>query len=933
MFNYLLCCSYDLLILSETWLYSDILDGEFCPESFIAYRRDRDAEALGVARGGGVMICARATLRCAPLDLSIFSTAVPSIDVVGVQIFAGHGRRVYVFAVYVPPSVSADGLREFLDIFSELEYLSEGIVMVLGDFNVPAYGNVNASNRSTLSLENFRQFHNFRQFNTVLNSNGRLLDLLFAAVDCSVARDIDPMVPEDAHHPALSFLIGFNDLFQDHFDGNHAVVTYNFRRADYPLLYSALMETEWAALECAGDVDSRCSMLYQLVYAAFDLAVPKTGVARRSRRQWPSWFSSEVRDAVRMKEAMLLRFRRSRDIFYRDEFVRYRSLSKNLISRACGAYVDSVSASLRADPKSFWNHVRSKRGVTRIPGTMRHGDVEFVSGQSIVDAFANYFSGVYKQSTYTNLPDLGQDKGLSFVINDITLAEVEDALRGVKSACTAGVDQVPGFLLKDCAMVLARPLHGLYNLILKQAKFPTTWKISYICPILKKGDTTNIQNYRPISLLCNFSKVFEAILFRRIYDCVACRLSPAQHGFMRGRSTVTNLATFTQYVAEAVDGRMQVDTVYLDFQKAFDQLDHYILLEKMRWYGFCPPLIRLMKSYLLGREQRVRYRNFISPPFCPTSGVPQGSNLGPLLFLIFIDDVLECVECEGLLFADDLKVFSIVNSPDDCSRLQLSLDRIEDWCRRYRLSLNSEKSFCVTYSRRANALDGQYAIGGVRLRSVDTCVDLGVRFDSRLTFRQHIIELVSKCYKTYGFVYRNARDLSTECMVTLFFALVRSRLEYAAVIWSPTYRVHINSIESVQKLFLKYLCFRLDGVYPPRGSDYCVMLGRFALNSLEERRVVSTTKFAHKILHNGIDCMGLLQSLNFNVPRGNSRLCPTFYDTHSRTNLRLGSPIARICRHCNEIAPYCDLFFDTVRRIVECSLRYCEVSHRSRRPL
>lgn len=186
---------------------------------------------------------------------------------------------------------------------------------------------------------------------------------------------------------------------------------------------------------------------------------------------------------------------------------------------------------------------------------------------------------------------------------------------------------------------------------------PKQWKKAYVCPIFKSGDITNVTNYRPISLLSNFAKVFETLLYKQLFSSLKCYISPQQHGFVEKRSTITNLACFSQYVSDSIDSRGQVDTIYTDFCKAFDQIDHFVLLDKLCRFGFSESLCKLFRSYLTDREQVVRYQNFFSKTIIPTSGVPQGSNLGPLLFLLFINDIVENITCEKLLFADDLKLF------------------------------------------------------------------------------------------------------------------------------------------------------------------------------------------------------------------------------------------------------------------------------------
>ena len=185
------------------------------------------------------------------------------------------------------------------------------------------------------------------------------------------------------------------------------------------------------------------------------------------------------------------------------------------------------------------------------------------------------------------------------------LEDVEKTLRNLKNKQTAGLDNVPSFIIKDCANVLAEPLLYLFNLILKTSTFPTVWKVAKICPILKKGDASHIQNYRPISILSNFSKAFESILYKYIYGMVSFMIDTNQHGFMTKRSTVTNLSVFSQYVADEINTNGQVDVIYTDMQKAFDQLDLNILLKKLNVLGFSESLCTLLSSYLLHRKQLV----------------------------------------------------------------------------------------------------------------------------------------------------------------------------------------------------------------------------------------------------------------------------------------------------------------------------------------
>lgn len=267
--------------------------------------------------------------------------------------------------------------------------------------------------------------------------------------------------------------------------------------------------------------------------------------------------------------------------------------------------------------------------------------------------------------------------------------------------------------------------------------------MSKICPVHKKESKSEIVNYRPITIICNFAKLFELTLHNLIFPQIKNLFSIHEHGFIRGRSTSTNLMCITEYLSNVLDSGGQADVIYIDFSKAFDKMDHGILLSKLASFGFSPPLLIFFKSYLVNRNQYVQHLGYKSESFASLSGVPQGSVLGPMLFNIFVNDIMLDLQCPVLMYADDLKIFNNIADISDCLLLQNDLASIENWCVENKLPLNIDKCNVVTYSKRLTTTQHSYYLLDTNLNRQYTFKDLGVTFDHHLTFSNHIANIIT----------------------------------------------------------------------------------------------------------------------------------------------------------------------------------------------
>lgn len=865
-----------------------------------------------MTRGGGVLIAANSSLHISRVDCSVLRTNFPSIDVVGNKCLSCH-ITFYIFVLYIPPDITN---LEFGQFFDEFELLLCNIqpdnVIILGDFNTPLFSST-SNDAKSYRIQNLLEFLSISQLNTIPNEYGKTLDLILSNCNCHIFHDNSPLVTEDKHHPALFITFSINKPTSNKFSIELSHRNYNFKKANYPALYNEILTTDWTFLTHFSDVNMACDALYAKFYSILDNHVPYF-IPRNNK--YPPWYSVELKTIIREKEHYFRQYKKHRREIDLSNFKQKRAISKSLAHRDYKHYVVKCGNSIKNDPKRFWSFVNSKKGQTRIPSLMHHDNTELNNPQSIVDAFSDYFKSVFLQSNGD--VDINEDFGINInmphlTIDRLTEDEVALSMKKLKNKMTCGPDRCPSFLIRDCAVVLSRPLTIIFNLSLKQGMFPDIWKSASVCPILKHGDPSDVTNYRPITLLCNFAKVFEMSLYNRIYPVIRPIISIDQHGFMEKRSTNTNLIYFSQFLSNVIDQQGQVDVIYTDFSKAFDRLDHRILLIKMEQFGFSTSLIQLLSSYLTNRSQYVLYNGFHSNIYKVTSGVPQGSNLGPLLFLIFINDLNNQITCQKLLFADDLKIFSPIKTACDCDSLQADLDNLTHWCSLNLLDLNISKCKTITFSRKVTVINYDYHINSETLTRTDSIKDLGIHFDSELSFSSHIELTVKSSMKMLGFVLRLGQDFQDNVvLINLYFAYVRSKLEYCSLVWNPIYACYIDSLESVQRKFLKFLCFRIDGRYPERGYNNISLLNRFNINSLNFRRNFYSIKFLHMLLNNNVDSPNILGQLNFLVPRLNNRRTNTFYNPSAHTNILLKSPIHTMCFNYNSICNVCDIFNCTI---------------------
>ena len=444
----------------------------------------------------------------------------------------------------------------------------------------------------------------------------------------------------------------------------------------------------------------------------------------------------------------------------------------------------------------------------------------------------DYFASVFTIENTTSSPQSPINLTYNTVLENLTIhnSDILSAIDRMKKNKTPGPDKISPRILKEAKNELILPLSVLFNKSLNSGKVPCEWKLANVTPIFKKGNKSLPGNYRPISLTSVVCKLMETIIRDKIVNYLEENniIKDSQHGFRHRRSCLTNLLDFFHDVYKAYDESRAVDIIYLDFQKAFDTVPHKRLISKVENHGIKGNTQKWLQDWLTDRRQRVvingkesEWRNVIS-------GVPQGSVLGPLLFIIYINDIDEGLTCKISKFADDTKITSKVTSVLQWQQLQKDLNTLASWAEKWQMKFNTGK--CKVLHIGNNNVQANYSMNDIQLSSTDAEKDLGVIISKDLKPGKQCTEVLKTANKLVGFIGRTFEFKSEKVILSLYNSLVRPHLEYCVQFWSPYYRKDIEKLEKVQRRITKMIP-RL------RNKPYEDRLEELKLFSLTKRRL------------------------------------------------------------------------------------------------
>ena len=769
---------YDIVAVTETWLDTERRDfaGEYYLPGYAMFHKDRRGRA-----GGGVMLYVRS-------HLSAVGVFVDSPhEIVGADVRCNPPLRVLV--VYRPPQLARDSDES---LYNDLSNLVQDRVILVGDFNCALDWDRVVAGAEGMRLVDFANDNFLTQMVRVPTRGMNVLDLVFTSDDEIVQGVEVGLGLAGSDHGAVTFGVTVGSDPEQLACGRKL----NLRRANYARFLRSLQETEihpeavsveemWQDLKVKyQEIQSRCIPLKRI-----------GGSAKVN----PSWFNREIAAAISERKGL---YRAAKaDPSPRADLLlaRQRRLVKSLVRRAKAGEEQRVALACKDNPKEFYSYV-NRHKVRKPLGPLQDDTGELVTDKAgIARIFNRYFSSVFTDEDLDlPAPVISYDGDEPLETVTVTENEVLDILVHLDPNKSPGPDGFLPKVMRSVAVALAPLLCKVFSASLARGEVPLDWKSADVCPIHKKGPEDQASNFRPVSLTSVPGKVLETLIKARMVSHLDRNdlLLGSQHGFRAGRSCLTNLLEFYHAIFGAYDRSGSVDVVFLDFQKAFDKVPHRRLMAKVRALGIVGPVASWIQAWLTSRKQRVVVSGTPSGWSTVTSGVPQGSVLGPLLFLIYINDIDQGLVSKISKFADDTKLGVNAADPNAVAELRSDLVRIGEWSERWLMPFNTGK--CKVLHVGAHNAQAHYSLLGSPVAPTQQETDLGVIMTSEFKFGAQCVAAEKKAQKILGYIKRVFTHRNRFVVMTLYNALVLPHLEYAAQFWSPTYRCDVDRLERVQ---------------------------------------------------------------------------------------------------------------------------------------
>jgi len=827
---------------TETWLNPSVYSSEFFPSDYLVFRNDRSD-----GYGGTVFACHK-SFPCTRLPVTT------TCEVLVCKISLTNNRVLIIMTIYRPPNTDNNYMQSLCKTIEEIYCTyTNAVIWITGDVNLPNVDWVNNTvTRPTYSLEIYNLLLDtlcsgafVQQVNSPTRGNN-LLDI-FATNRPSLSQHVE-IIPGISDHEIIKVISKLSIPITKPKERKIFI----WGKANFIQLNEIMLHFSDSFLEHY-TIDTPIQELWNVFkskcHECLNL-VPSITLSKRTINPWSNRYITRLTN----KKKRL--YNKARASQLQSDWSAYREI-KQQVQRECrkahDKYVlDIINSDNTRSNKKFWSYIKSKKSEQYGIPTLEKDHQLITDNLSKANILNDQFSSVYTIDTACrdNIPTLKVPSFPTMQPLDVDVQGIYTLLSDLDSYKASGPDGIPPRLLKELSVNIAPILALIFKASLHQGKLPSDWKMATVVPVYKKGSRTDPTNYRPISLTCICCKVFEHIISSAISQHANINniIGKEQHGFRKNRSCETQLLETINDLAIALNNGKQIDLLLLDFSKAFDKVSHQRLLHKLLHYGINGPLFNWIKDYLSNRLQKVILDGAVSSCSDVKSGVPQGSVLGPLLFLLYINDLPCEISSTIRLYADDVIIYRQIDTKDDVLKLQEDLAKLSQWAQDWLMIFNLSKCEHLCVTNKHSPVISDYFLNASPITKVSSCKYLGITITSNLSWNKHISNIASRAHSVRGFLQRNLKQCSKAVKSKAYLAFVRPVVEYASIIWSPHTNSNISILEMVQRKAARFV-FGDYSTY----SSVSNMLQELQWISLQERRRQARLIMFYKILHNVVE--------------------------------------------------------------------------------
>jgi len=797
----------DVLGLGETFLSSSFSDSEFQLKNYQLFRRDRQSN------GGGIVVYVKSNYPC----IQRHDLEIDSVESIWLEFKCEKQKSFIVGYVYRPPSSAASWNTDMEKILEKV-YCQNKEIILFGDIN---YNFVN-SETSNVTWNNITNAFNLTQLvdkpTRVTSTTSTIIDHVYSNYPCDIT-DINVPVLSLSDHFPVCFTRKANAKNSVKKGPLHQKINYrslsNFNEASF---IDDLEMQPWSDIDQLNDPDSAIDLFIKLFSNVLNSHAPNKQ-KRVKYIQQPDWFNSNITAAIKKRDLA----KKANDVpqykFWREE------VKKVIVKSKKENCTQTINEKDR-NPKKLWKNLSDLIGKSN---TQQHTNyINDDNGNPIMDhqesaeAFNSFFCNIFQRvDSVTTITDQNKtilkehvakhlEDSVQFEIPPITEQFIKKSLSALDERKATGLDGINAKFLKMSASVISKPLEKVFNMSIEKGTFPSIFKEAKVTPIFKKGSKSDKNNYRPISILPVLSKIYEKHVSNHLQNFLEENnlIHTQQSGFRKKHNCETALTATIDNWIKAIDENKIVGSIFLDLTKAFDLVNHSLLLNKLQLYQFSSKSQKWFASYLKDRSQRVCVSGKLSKSSAITSGVPQGSVLGPILFIMYINDLpLHLQNSTTDMFADDTTVSAIGKSVDEVqSTLQNELKVAESWCETNTMIPNAQKTKSMFISASRHVQNKVQTISNQNLLLQGQLIEkssseklLGVHIDKHLSWKVHVENTLKKCNSLLYLLLRIRYFINVHVRKLFFNAYILPHLDYCCTIWGNCSKDLLDSMLKFQK--------------------------------------------------------------------------------------------------------------------------------------